>query len=673
MLRQIVAFVILFGVVASAAWAEGPYSGQCSNSDGQVQLQIEVDGEGMSIHGRVGALSVGPLKSGTFLNSFPQTTSNQILLWTTSSVEYALHLDLRPRNTKSDFKLARAKSILHFHGTLDYYADKTTRYHSQHPTDISCDLQQSLLPSDQLSGPKDLGKRAKFTDRDREFTDMYFPRWTFLRFDKSERFGIDAFVNNDHLGLCLPVKDLYQKFKIYEDLLETYDIALGSDVPDENEKSDFALQVRAQGARLSEFMSQLNSHVFSVSEPCLDYLNNVYLAKSMTVLLRRFYRLQTQSDFYSPVGTELSLLTTFMINQSPRYLRFIKPTLRNQKKGRWQETLEDGTPLILGAFDCTERAIYLDPSLPPLDLAGVFLHEMDHLFRDRFFDWPKAKMSIAAAVLLGESLAAMTAGYFQKVYSLGFDEDKLKQPLAPQIGLNLYRPDGPFLKFFVAVFGSTAPASAFEFFQKFLLGSTKSANSLPPEIVADWNEVLSSMMKGYFGSPLPELIKDRLALDKLPSDLASLASHLEKNLKVKISLQGEDLQSNLNGSEAEVFDSRNGVGFASNLGQITQFFQRLSNSLDGNASEYCGQIQTASQKGGELQSFAGSSTAKSEVSKKSTVLLPGGRARPEGGGAMIPTGGGAMIPAGGGAMIPALKGSPRSDSMLFCAPGLTGF
>lgn len=61
---------------------------------------------------------------------------------------------------------------------------------------------------------------------------------------------------------------------------------------------------------------------------------------------------------------------------------------------------------ILAAYDCYSSKIFIDPFLPPLDLGGTFVHEVDHLIRDKLNPWEQVGET-TEALLLDEFLAAL--------------------------------------------------------------------------------------------------------------------------------------------------------------------------------------------------------------------------------------------------------------------------
>ena len=87
---------------------------------------------------------------------------------------------------------------------------------------------------------------------------------------------------------------------------------------------------------------------------------------------------------------------------------------------------QSGNRSMLGGYDCANSAIYLDPSLPPMDLGATFLHELDHLFLDKQISvqalekyYPSATKGIdwRAYVLDDELVAILHGALIQKQMS----------------------------------------------------------------------------------------------------------------------------------------------------------------------------------------------------------------------------------------------------------------
>jgi len=148
-----------------------------------------------------------------------------------------------------------------------------------------------------------------------------------------------------------------------------------------------------------------------------------------------------------------------------RSLGFLASALHNQRKIRWL-TVENRKKLgpswlekkegrfkVLGAYDCEKMVIYIDPNLRPFDVAAVLVHELDHLFRDKFLVGTGG-LSLKNFLLVDETLAAVQAGYIQRDVEYmplwirssdypGTLRTDLFNTFQPPLDRTLFLPDGP--------------------------------------------------------------------------------------------------------------------------------------------------------------------------------------------------------------------------------------
>jgi hypothetical protein len=96
---------------------------------------------------------------------------------------------------------------------------------------------------------------------------------------------------------------------------------------------------------------------------------------------------------------------------------------------------------VYGAYDCQTNRVYLDPTHPPLDMGGIFLHELSHFVRDKseYDPLPGLKDS----VLLDEVISATLAAFMQKKLRTGLRRNRM--PFKISGDLTLYRPKGDFV------------------------------------------------------------------------------------------------------------------------------------------------------------------------------------------------------------------------------------
>lgn len=62
---------------------------------------------------------------------------------------------------------------------------------------------------------------------------------------------------------------------------------------------------------------------------------------------------------------------------------FLTDDFRVKHGGHWNDRDDQGQYTSIGAYNCENSTIYIDPYLHPLDLAVTVYHELDHLVRDK--------------------------------------------------------------------------------------------------------------------------------------------------------------------------------------------------------------------------------------------------------------------------------------------------
>jgi hypothetical protein len=78
---------------------------------------------------------------------------------------------------------------------------------------------------------------------------------------------------------------------------------------------------------------------------------------------------------------------------------------------------------VLGAYDCSQGSIYLDPFQAPFNLGASFLHEMSHLFRDKFdARSPIGAKDLRYSLVNDEAVAALHAGFAQRNLTRNYEE-----------------------------------------------------------------------------------------------------------------------------------------------------------------------------------------------------------------------------------------------------------
>jgi hypothetical protein len=133
----------------------------------------------------------------------------------------------------------------------------------------------------------------------------------------------------------------------------------------------------------------------SSNDPCFDSVARAYLAASVHLLnpanssTTDVYNDYKLNNHPYPMGLELTLLSAALLNHKNKdgssTIEFLTPLRRTQEQSKvWNQKIQGGDDYLVSAgYDCVQRKILIDPYLPPLNLAGTFVHELDHMFRDR--------------------------------------------------------------------------------------------------------------------------------------------------------------------------------------------------------------------------------------------------------------------------------------------------
>ena len=139
-------------------------------------------------------------------------------------------------------------------------------------------------------------------------------------------------------------------------------------------KEDLEEEVKRIKARLDELYRS------DLAKDCFEPAAMAYILKSLGALgSQKVNSFQTES---------YRLLLAFLYNHG--YLEILTPGKRcnagglwNRKKEPENETL-DSDFIMYGAYICQNSVISIDPFQAPFDLAASLLHELDHLFRDKY-------------------------------------------------------------------------------------------------------------------------------------------------------------------------------------------------------------------------------------------------------------------------------------------------
>jgi hypothetical protein len=176
-------------------------------------------------------------------------------------------------------------------------------------------------------------------------------------------------------------------------------------------------------------------------DSCFDTVARAYLAISLHLLepensnVGSLLNNDRLDGHPFPNGLELTMLGAALLNhknsEGSDIVEFLTPLRRTQESSQvWNQKTQGGSDFLVSAgYDCAERKILIDPYLPPLNLGATFVHELDHMFRDRVQVGETASNQIYVELLAAR--AALDA------YSSGQTVAAVVDPLDAHLSLKL--------------------------------------------------------------------------------------------------------------------------------------------------------------------------------------------------------------------------------------------
>ena len=297
---------------------------------------------------------------------------------------------------------------------------------------------------------------------------------------------------------------------------------------------------------------------------CFDSVARTYLAATLHLLDPS--NSNNGANFNNPridgrpqaSNLQLTLLGAALVNHhradGSAVIQFLTPRRRTQGMTPvWDQKTGGGKDYLVSAgYDCTAQGILIDPYLMPLDLGATFVHEMDHLFRDRVsfvgYDFGGLAFHIAEAqalldgvdikkafdnvlqdhislhIAMDETLASVVSAFFQRhmqwfhdykpalLPGLQFWHNEKPLPFRLSADLTLFRDgnDSPMNEIWSLLekanpkrLGTEVnPTAGFFLSQTFLRkGLTPSSNTpdLTNAPLADIRKIYQTIHQGYFG------------------------------------------------------------------------------------------------------------------------------------------------------------------------------
>jgi len=202
----------------------------------------------------------------------------------------------------------------------------------------------------------------------------------------------------------------------------------------------------------SEIQSLLLTH-YNQASPCFEDLSKMYLVLSINQLENA----NTDNRIYDERPTT-TWLTFFFMSQGK--IKFLTPKKREDLGCQYLQRGKNLFYEIFAFYNCLDSTIYVDPFMAPFNLAGSFLHELDHLMRDKLIPISSDYYNPSEWVLLDEVLASMYTGFLQKksmgdvyfqtlghqFHNLDNDNQLFRHGKTKLLGLTLINRDGPLVK-----------------------------------------------------------------------------------------------------------------------------------------------------------------------------------------------------------------------------------
>jgi hypothetical protein len=180
------------------------------------------------------------------------------------------------------------------------------------------------------------------------------------------------------------------------------------------------------------------------TERCFEAVALAYSIASVA-MFEPFTTLQVpRHEIRDPVPTNAAYTFLAIYLSTSGRVKIINPEWRQAQSCLWKALSHDQKSYkVSGAFDCKAQNILLDPFLRPLNMGAVFIHEIDHMFRDAAFDLTKFDGQLNDFLLMDETLALARSAYLQ--LHLRSTRGLFRAFVVdPKDDLSLYKRGGPF-------------------------------------------------------------------------------------------------------------------------------------------------------------------------------------------------------------------------------------
>jgi hypothetical protein len=244
------------------------------------------------------------------------------------------------------------------------------------------------------------------------------------------------------------------------------------------------------------------------TNPCFNDAATAYLFGSLAITTANPGNAQ-QAD----VQADPLFLLAVTLQNSGR-IELLTPSVRKKLGAGWSTNATSPAPLtspyqLRGAFSCVASKIYIDPEIPPINLAANLEHEIDHLVRDRTSyipanaDWKTILLkdevlALATGVYRQLRLSSPTLLHSRWVRALSDGYDQTYHPYRTKDDDNLFAKDGPFSSMY---YGGGSNGNSAQFIANFLLETYEGDLVVTPYVEKIYKAVADVYFPGETMSP----------------------------------------------------------------------------------------------------------------------------------------------------------------------------
>ncbi len=475
--------------------------------------------------------------------------------------------------------------------------------------------------------------------------DQIFPFLTRLRISKLPNQSYRALFRNfvveaGDLSKCSRSLQIEYKqtFSFFRFAVADYDKKLRETPSDES-----VLQERKEIQAMGEFLIEVLQKARTEGDECFGQMAKVHLLNSVAFTMERNQNFVSQTRDALLGGFELQLMTLALL-QNEKTIRFISADSRSDQDSPLGRRTADGKPLIQGFYNCQNRTMHLDAEMDPSDLAGLFLHEITHFFFDT--DGPNQEAS-ASLLLIDETLAAVTAAFFQKAMRVRAGEIETLSttenfnPLA-----RFFDPVGFFSRAFDVLESGKMPITLQAFMdQTFFAKKNENLSPIVSKMIeSSFAEVTKSHFKFASERERDQFSENTSSL-ALEASFYPLGKQIEKAFTLRLGNKPLSLFSKLSPNQIYYVDTRAGVLYSSNLAEAYGWLQKIVERAEGGASRQC-EALTQAAKADDLHGYLGIGVVDEDFERSGRgTIMPGApsTAMP-GRGTVMPGGRGTVMP-----------------------------